>query len=302
MKALAADQPLRVEAHVDKAVAAIGDKITLTLQAIARKGVDVSLPADIERQGGLDMRDVKAYEPKALGGGDTLSKRQWVLSPEKTGSYIFAPMEVSYVQAGQAKGIKTTPVYLDVRSVLKPGDLRGDIKDIKNPVHLPSPVWIFLTILGALVVLVPAGYAVWRWWKNRPKTAPPLLPHEWALQRLDHLLRSGLLAEGKFKEFTEELSGIFRVYVEKRFGLSAPERTTEEFVLEIKGRQEFSGEQRLLLRDFLTFCDMIKFAKYAPSEAEMNKGIAIVRGFVEQTTPLPEDPKAQKPKEAAVAS
>ncbi len=287
---LAADQPIRAEARVDKAVAAVGDKVMFTLQAIARKNVEVTLAVELPPQTGLDIKDAPSSEPKKIGSDQILYRREWALSPEKTGAYIFPALEVTYKASGdaQAKTMKTPSVYLDVRTVLKEGDLQGDIKDIKGPAELPELFWFWLAVAGGIVALVIGGFLGYRYWKNRKPAIPPLLPHEWALAELQSLLDSGWLEAGKFKEFAERLSGIFRSYVEKRFAVMAPERTTEEFIKEMHGRKEFSPEQHALLGKFLAFCDMIKFAKYAASPAEMSQGVVIVRNFVEETKPKPE--------------
>ena len=39
---------------------------------------------------------------------------------------------------------------------------------------------------------------------------------------------------GRIKEFYQRISDILRHYIENRFGLHAPERTTEEFLVELK--------------------------------------------------------------------
>lgn len=295
---LTADQPLRVEARVDKATAAVGDKVLFTVQAVARNGVDVFLPSDLVEKGGIEIRGSETPEPKKLGS-DVIYRRYWTISPSKVGSYIYPAMEISYRVDGKDKTVQTTPVYLEVPSVLKPGDLEGDIRDIKSPVGLPSPLLMILCIIGGAFLLAGIALLVYRWWKNRPPKVPPLLPHEWALLELDKLAASGLMEAGQYKEFAEKLTDIFRIYVEKRFRISAPERTTEEFIAEMRGRQEFTQDQKGLVGKLLVFCDMIKFAKYAPQPSEMSEGVTIVRGFVEQTRPQPEPKDKDKAKVAA---
>ena len=292
LQKLAPDQPIRIEARVDRAVAAVGDRILFTVQAVARKGVDVLLPTDLETTSGLEIKDLQTPKIKNIGSNQFLHRREWTLSPSKVGAYILEPLEIAYTlpttgSATESKTIKTPKVYLDVRTILKPGDLEGDIRDIKGPVQVPSPVWIVLGVLAgaaALAVLILLGY---RRWKKRKPAVPVLLPHEWALQELDGLLASHLLESEKFKEFTERLSWIFRHYVEKGFGLMAPERTTEEFIAEMRKQKEFNKDQQDLVGQFLAFCDKIKFAKYAPVTSEMSQGVMIVRDFVRETKPTP---------------
>ena len=298
---LAPDQPIRAEARVDRAVAAVGDRIVLTVQAVARQGVEVTLPADAQISDGLDVKDVQNPEPKKLGTDQILYRREWAFCPEKVGAFILPSLEVHYRQGkGSEEKLKTPSVYVDVRSVLEADDLEGDIRDIKGPVALPSSFWIWVGVVTGAVALGLAAYGVYRYRRRRASAVPPLSPHEWALLELERLAGSGLLEAGKYKEFTLELSGIFREYVQRRFAIMAPERTTEEFVLLLRGRGEFDAVQRELVGKFLAFCDMVKFAKYAPTQAEMSQGVGIVRNFVDQTRPAPAPEKGDS-KTAKVA-
>ncbi len=298
IRRLGADEPIRVEARVDRAVAAVGDKILFVVQAVARKYLVVDLPVDLEVTDGMQIKDVQTPKEKMLGKDQVILRREWSLSPEKVGSYILKPLSVQYRKGNENKAVKTAAVYIDVKSVLKEGDLEGDIKDIKGPVDLLSIWWVGLGVFAGLVVLTVLALAVYRWLKRRPVRLTELLPHEWALRELERLLKSHLLADGLYKEFAQQLSLIFRVYVERRFGIMAPERTTEEFVVLMRGSAQFAADQQSWIGQFLVFCDVVKFAKYAPTAEEMSQGVTIVRNFVDQTRPV-ENPDEGKAASAA---
>ena len=54
---------------------------------------------------------------------------------------------------------------------------------------------------------------------------------------------------------------MLRHYIEDRFGLRAPEQTTEEFLAELRQKHVFGERQKDLLRAFLEHCDLVKFAE-----------------------------------------
>jgi hypothetical protein len=284
---LAPEIPIRVEARVDRAVASVGDKIVFTVQAIVNEGVEVTLPYDLHPLEGLEVKGVQSLERKQIAPKQFLYRRQWVLSPGRVGAYILEPLEVSYVQRNEIKAVKTPGIYIDVRSVLQEGDLEGDIKDIKGPVGLTSFAWIIVAIAAGVILVGLFSYYGAKAWRYRRRTIPIVPPHEWALAEIQRLLSSGLLKPDTYKAFAARSSDILRTYVEKRFAIMAPERTTEEFIGEIGGRTDILPEQHDLLKKFLGFCDMVKFARYGAVESEMTEGVDTVRRFVEQTKPVP---------------
>lgn len=92
-----------------------------------------------------------------------------------------------------------------------------------------------------------------------------------------------LVEQGKIKEFHILISNIMRFYVERRFGVHAPEQTTEEFLEAVSRDHLFDSPTRNTLKEFLFHCDMVKFAKYRPEMSEIQKTFDITRDFIEQT-------------------
>ena len=97
------------------------------------------------------------------------------------------------------------------------------------------------------------------------------------------------------ERFVVEVSEAARNYLEGRFGLRAPERTTEEFLAELSGSVALDGRHKELLADFLTRCDLVKFARAVVDRSEL-QGLhqAAVR-LVEETVPSPHGPAAPPP-------
>jgi hypothetical protein len=136
-------------------------------------------------------------------------------------------------------------------------------------VEIPSEWgWVWWLLLAAL--LAALGVASWLWWlKKRVEiTIPPLVPpHVRARQRLEAAL--GLLHDPRL--FAIEVSDALRVYLEERFLLHAPERTTEEFLLELQDSKHLNLEQKQALAEFLASCDLVKFARYEPTETALRE-------------------------------
>ena len=74
-----------------------------------------------------------------------------------------------------------------------------------------------------------------------------------------------------------------RQYIENRFGLHAPERTTEEFLDELRSSDALEEKFRPLLEEFLTHCDLVKFAEFQPTTADIQKMFDTTKQFIEAT-------------------
>ena len=94
---------------------------------------------------------------------------------------------------------------------------------------------------------------------------------------------SGLLEKGEAKLFYLRLSNVLRHYIEDRFGLRAPEQTTEEFLVELRQGQPFGSAHKELLQSFLEHCDLVKFAELQPTRGEAETTVALCRRFIDET-------------------
>ena len=136
---------------------------------------------------------------------------------------------------------------------------------MKPPVAVPNDwAWIFW-VLGALVAVAAAVWAFRRWQKSRVHKliVPPTPPHVRARQRL----HAALAHIQDPRLFCGEVSDALRVYLEERFRFHAPERTTEEFLIELQNTNILTAQQKQSLTDFLQSCDLVKFARHEPAEA-----------------------------------
>ena len=162
-----------------------------------------------------------------------------------------------------------------------------DIRGLKDVIEIPTGnEWIWW-LLVAVAVLVVAGVVAWFIRRHLAKCSaelappPPPPPHVVAWERLQRALE--LIHEAEW--FCIEVSHIIRVYLEERFSLHAPDRTTEEFLLELQSSRRLAGEHKQLLANFLSECDMVKFARAEPPEQELRSLHEAASRLVGETQP-----------------
>jgi hypothetical protein len=175
------------------------------------------------------------------------------------------------------------------------------LRDIKPPVEIPgSWAWLGWVALALLVLAIIAAIVVWLTLRKRRVQPPPVPvtpPHEVARRRLQDAL--ALLDQPR--PFCTEVSDTIRIYLENRFHLRAPERTTEEFLAELQDSPLLTPDQELSLGDFLQSCDLVKFARYEPNRPELDVLWNSASRLIDETEPAPvrEPGPASQPGEAA---
>lgn len=145
----------------------------------------------------------------------------------------------------------------------------NDIRPIKPPVAVPDPwTWVFWTagVLLALGLLVAILLLLLKRQKQRA-FVPPLPPHARARMKLE----AALLLIHEPRAFAIAVSDAVRLYLEERFQLRAPERTTEEFLRDLQKTSALTAPQKESLSAFLDQCDLMKFARFEPTEAALRE-------------------------------
>jgi hypothetical protein len=141
----------------------------------------------------------------------------------------------------------------------------NDIRPIKPPVAVPNPwTWVFWTV-GILLslALIATALIIWLAKQKRLAIPVPVPPHVRARQKID----AALLLIGDPRAFCIAVSDAVRVYLEERFNLRAPERTTEEFLRDLQKTSVLTAQQKESLASFLEQCDLVKFARFEPPES-----------------------------------
>jgi len=163
-----------------------------------------------------------------------------------------------------------------------------DIKDIKGPIYFPADYFL-LTVILAVITVVILVFMI-RFFLKRKKGkgseafSEPLKPaHQIAYEALEALKAKNLPQLEKVKQYYSELSDIARHYLENRFTVRAPEMTTEEFLYSLRESNDLTGAHKNLLKQFLNHCDLVKFAKYGPTQDEIEDSFASAKNLVDET-------------------
>ncbi len=161
----------------------------------------------------------------------------------------------------------------------------NQLRDIKPPLNIPNP-WLWAWWGLGVLLVATLVFLAWRYWRKRREESqivPVVPPHVRARQRLQEAL--ALL--GQPREFCILVSDTVRWYLEESFNFRAPERTTEEFLYELQATTLLTPDQKESLGEFLKRCDLVKFARYEPREAELRDLHDSALRLVQETEPMP---------------
>ncbi len=138
--------------------------------------------------------------------------------------------------------------------------------------------YILIAILLAVAVIIL--FLLMKSEKNKAVVPPkPWLVAESMLMQLQQ--RFPLAAETVFVELTD----IVRKYIESAFHLPATEMTTPEFLRKInQDSKNLNMDQKLLLADFLTAADMVKFARVDVTQGQIDETLKKAKRFVVETS------------------
>ncbi|MBN1257962.1 MAG: hypothetical protein JXA52_09690 [Planctomycetes bacterium] len=278
--------PVSFKVKLSRKEITIAEHLRMVLEVTANEEYETKLPEFGEKLEQFGIVDYTLSSPKLQADGRVISSRSYELEPFLSGTYVIPPMQVTFWGKGQDKQhqLASEELSILVKSLL-PADAEPAIREIAPPGELPPPGWwLYLLIsIGAIIIIILVILAIRRKNKaiaeeNARKTA-----QEIAYEELDALLARELLQQGRIKEFYLGLSNILRHYIENRFALRAPERTTEEFLTELKSASRLEVRHKDLLKEFLQHCDLVKFAALSPLDVEIQKTFDTCKQFIHET-------------------
>jgi len=277
----AEERQMDITAGIENKEVYVGDRIKLNVIAEGVSGYELDFPEAPEKPGEFSF--VESYPLRKRGRS---AGRVYVMSIYTTGTHVIPPVEVKYRRKGESdwRITQSPQVPVEILSLLTDED--DDIVGVKGLVAIGSILpGVIFTFLAVFVIAVLVFYFF-----RRRKTAWERLEamrvksaHEIAYEQLKRLKKEDLPHKGRINEYYVRLSDIVRRYLENRFSYRVPEMTTEEFMETIKEAPELTEEHKKLLKNFLSHCDMVKFAKYGPTPLEMLDSFRAAEDLVDQT-------------------
>ncbi len=276
--------PITIKAEVDKHSVAIGDKIKYIITVSCSKNIKVEFPDFGKNLENFAIKDFGSSR-KAFFGKQTITT-WYLLDTYVTGESTIPKTTIKYRQKGQTvwNEAEIKEQKITVRSMLEKAGHDAALRDIKEPVNLPQKLNFYfimaILILAAILAVSTVFLLKTRDTRELTRFKPA---HEIAYEQLAALKKKNLIEQGRIKEFYIEISDITRHYIENRFNIKAPDMTTEEFFIKVKVHPQFNAEHKMLLKDFLVCCDLVKFAKYSPSQEEIDSAFESAEKFIGQT-------------------
>ncbi len=307
----------------------IGERLVCTLTAVHRADVSIEVTAPERFEVG------EPTPAKTRDDGLLETVRALTVRPDSMRKVRVRGLQVVYTEASGGQGTMAVPDQIvPTRSVIAGTDQPtfrtfetpgGGVEGQDGPNvadgyfarHGPLPYRVFnwplfiaLCVLGGVGLGIGVGVLVKRYLDaRRIDPGPPVDPrpaHVIAYAELEALLALNLPADGRVGEFYVRLSEIVRRYLGRRFGIDAPEMTSDQIRAwaTLQG-ERFGAEVRLGLDDFLAETDLVKFADFSPTESEISTVTRQARGLIsltrvpdaggEPSAPAPSAPAAEPP-------
>jgi hypothetical protein len=281
----------------------IGERVSLLLRLEIPAGFEVGEPRLAGDTEEFVLLATGEESGSAAPGGGLMKQIPLIVVPFQVGEIELPGVVVSWAGPdGRAGEARTGPLTLQVEpTVADPGGTPP--ADIRDPAGLAVPRRLpWLAALGA--ALVATALAGWWWWRRRRTDAPAVLPpidpfdgltpSEWALRALDRLLQEDTLGLRGAEAYHVELAEIVRRYLSGQYRLDALEHTTTEILQGVEEHLDPLPGTRGRLRQVLSGCDLVKFARLNPGRREALALAGAARQFVEETRPR-ESPVTEEP-------
>jgi Domain of unknown function (DUF4381) len=175
-------------------------------------------------------------------------------------------------------GIGILPIDYCLAANATSSPTAGEFHDIAPPVNYSLiPMWLIFA--AAFVGLTVVGLSIWLFVRSRRAAPPAQTPRQRALEVLDRM-QYDVERVAPYR-FSIRVSDVLRRYVTEQYSLPVTRQTSVEFLTALAQSSSFSQGDKSLLEDFLTRCDLIKFARYDATSADSRLLIDEATRFVQ---------------------
>ena len=306
-------EPVSIKARLDSAHLIMGKQGMLRVEVVKNRGTSGYFPmfadGDNRPYVGLNGDTIElsrrfTSDTVELGSGRTQINYQIPLQAFDSGFYYLPPIQyvagVDTVESNRV-ALKVLPVAAKADDEIEGYTSVADAPEGSWSDRIPNFLYYYWWLILLIILVVAA--VVWgviryhRHGRILPGTKPQLPPYEAARQALDRLKSRQLWQQGQVEQYFVELTDILRTYISRRFDVSAPEMTTQQFLTEAAENPVLAPYAPELHR-LLTLADLVKFARTQSLPDENTEAFRIVSDFVDTTRPAE---KAEKESAADAA-
>ena len=272
-----AQAQVNVRSNIDRDNILIGETLSLTVEAYTPIGANIvwfnadSIPHfEMLKNEKLDI--AQNIDAKKLS-------QHFELTSFDSGQQYIPPFEI--LVDNQSYFTDSIPITVS----FAPFDPNEDYRDIKDIIEVKNPSVDYLQwVIGALAVVCLAVLALlWRRNRSAPDSKkqqmPVLTPYEEAMKALAQLALKNE-NNGEVKTYYSQMNDILRKYVSRKFSVATFQRTNEELIIELSGKG-IPKDAFISLAQSLRMSDVVKFAKYLPSEEDNKSNLRIVTSSIE---------------------
>jgi len=204
-----------------------------------------------------------------------------------TGHFVFPLLEVYGDKEEATDTIVGHPLQLEVDYATGEKSV-AEIRDIyERKWSLLHALKYLAAVIGIILLIMAVWRIVKRFTSSEPevkveKVMPEEPAHIIALQDLGDLEQQRLWETGAYKEHQTRLSMITRQYLQRRYGIPAPESTTSEIIREMRPLH-LRQSQTASVTELLQLADMVKYARAEPPAESHVELLDSARRFVMET-------------------
>ncbi len=269
---------IELKSSVDRSAVPLNQELTFTIK-VSWEGeqsrfmiTPVAPPQceNLEISGSSSLNESKAEDGKTK----SLKTFQFVLKPLQTGSGRIGPVQINYIDnvTLDSSSLSTQPISVQITPSTK-----------RNQ----SSYKIFL-VIAIILILIYVIYSSRR--KVRKIAVPEEKVSELAEQKPETLEEKVLkslgqvsekLQQGRSDDFSRDIYRLLTSYLEVKYHIVTSGKTTNDIISSLSNL-DLSPEKVRQLKEILSTCDMIKFAKEGLEKERYEQIAEQVRKFLEQ--------------------
>ncbi len=268
---------IKLEAWVDRPELPFNEQLTLSVIASwdgeqTRFRITPIAPPECENfeiLGSSSVNETKMVE----GEAKSTKTFELVLKPTQTGSGSIGPVVFSYVDnvTQDSSSLSTQPISVK----------------INPPIEKKRPNYKIFLIIAIVLIFIYVIYSARRKTKRieipeqtkEEVKIPERTLEEMTLETLDGLYP--LISEAKADEFSSKVYRLITNYLEEKYHIFTTGKTTND-VVESLSPVSLPEEQISLIRDALSACDVVKFAREGAEKERCDRIFDKVKKFLEQ--------------------